>query len=145
MDFRAFLGTLLVSALTLGGQNLSAQSSLTEPASADAASQPTTSLAGLEHARFGLATSDPLPLRISSATGLLQDDDGKSHWLTGAIIGFVAGAAITALVVHSGGSNSLCNRSANQDALSSTECVALIGVGGVAGAGVGAFIGGRIR
>jgi hypothetical protein len=69
----------------------------------------------------------------------------RSHALLGAVIGFVAGAGITYLIVESGGSTSLCDQSANQDAIGSGECIGLIGLGGAIGAGVGAIVGGRIR
>lgn len=69
----------------------------------------------------------------------------RSHWLLGAGIGLAIGAGSTYLVLHHGGSTSLCNQSANQDALRSSECRGLVGVGGLVGAGLGALIGGRIR
>lgn len=69
----------------------------------------------------------------------------RTHWLAGAGIGFVAGAGVTWLVTNAGGSTSLCDRSANQDALSSTECLGLAVLGGVVGGGVGAIIGHAIR
>jgi hypothetical protein len=69
----------------------------------------------------------------------------RSHWLAGAAIGFVAGAGTTYLVLHSGGSTSLCDRSSNQDAMSSTECAALTVLGGIVGAGIGALAGSRFQ
>lgn len=69
----------------------------------------------------------------------------RTYWLTGAGIGFVVGAGVTWLVTNAGGSTSLCDRSANQDALSTTECLGLAVLGGVAGGGVGAIIGHAIR
>ena len=69
----------------------------------------------------------------------------RSHWQTGAAIGFVAGAGITFLVLRAGGSTALCNRSANQDALRAEECLGLVALGGVVGAGLGAIVGGLIR
>ena len=69
----------------------------------------------------------------------------RSHWLLGTGIGFVVGAGSTFLVLRHGGSTSLCNQSANQDALRSSECLGLVGLGGLAGAGLGALIGGRTR
>jgi hypothetical protein len=85
--------------------------------------------------------------RPACAPERLADDLGRSrsHWQTGAAIGFVAGAGITLLILHSGGSTALCNRSANQDALRTEECIGLVALGGVAGAGIGALIGGLIR
>ncbi len=63
----------------------------------------------------------------------------------GAVVGFIVGATVTVVVTRSGGSTAPCNRSANQDALSSGECVGLAVAGGVVGAGLGALIGSRIR
>lgn len=63
----------------------------------------------------------------------------------GAVVGFIVGATVTIVVTRSGGSTAPCNRSANQDALSSGECVALAVAGGVVGAGLGALMGSRIR
>ena len=60
-------------------------------------------------------------------------------------MGFIVGTTVTIVVTRSGGSTAPCNRSANQDALSSGECVALAVAGGVVGAGLGALIGSRIR
>lgn len=68
-----------------------------------------------------------------------------SHWKTGAAVGLVAGTAAAVVVLRSGGSNSLCNRSRNQDALSTSECLGLYALGGVAGAAIGALIGSRFR
>lgn len=68
-----------------------------------------------------------------------------SSRLVGAGIGFVAGAGITWVVINSGGSTSLCDRSANQDALNRRECVGLTLLGGLAGAGIGAIVGGVVR
>lgn len=70
----------------------------------------------------------------------------KSHWLAGAGIGFVVGAATAYVALNSGGSTSTCDRSANQDAVSTGECIALAAlVGGVPGAGLGAVAGLFIR
>jgi hypothetical protein len=68
-----------------------------------------------------------------------------SHWLIGAIGGFVVGATATYFVLHSGGSTSKCDRDANQDALNRGECAGLIALGGLVGAGAGALIGSRFR
>ncbi len=69
----------------------------------------------------------------------------RSHWRLGAGIGFVLGAGGTFLVLHQGGSTGICDQSANQDAIRSSECLGLAGLGGLAGAGLGALIGGRFR
>jgi hypothetical protein len=89
------------------------------------------------------ATSQEVPLaqveRLEVYTGR------RSHWLLGAGVGFVAGAGVTYAVLGSGGSTALCNRSANQDALSTGECLGLVAAGGVAGAGLGALVGALIK
>ena len=66
----------------------------------------------------------------------------KAH---GAIAGFVIGAGVTALVLYSGGSNSLCDSSSNQDAMNTSECLGLVALGGAAGGLAGYLIGGRIN
>jgi hypothetical protein len=68
-----------------------------------------------------------------------------TYKIHGAIAGALVGAGVTAIVVHSGGSTSLCDRSANQDAINSTECAGLIAAGGLVGGLAGYFIGGRIH
>lgn len=78
--------------------------------------------------------------RVEVATGK------KSHWLPGAAIGFVVGSAAAYAALASGGSTGICDQSANQDAISSGECVALSAlVGGVPGFGLGAVVGLFIR
>jgi len=52
-------------------------------------------------------------------------------------IGAVVGASATYFALNSGGSTSLCDKSANQDATSTGTCVGLYVLGGLAGAGVG--------
>jgi hypothetical protein len=69
----------------------------------------------------------------------------RSHRAAGAGIGFVAGGVATYLVLNAGGSRSLCDRDANQDAMSSGECWGLTLLGGAVGAGLGAVVGGFIR
>ncbi|MFN0178251.1 MAG: hypothetical protein ACKVZ0_05590 [Gemmatimonadales bacterium] len=75
----------------------------------------------------------------------LEISRGRSQWLPGAGVGFLPGAGITYLVLHQGGSTSLCDRSANQDAMSRGACGGLTVLGGLAGAGLGAIVGGRFR
>ena len=100
---------------------------------------------------FVLARADSLALVIDgstvrynlSAVSKLEVSRGyRSYRLQGAMAGFPIGAFVTYLVVYSGGSTSLCDRSANQDATSRGACVGLIALGGAAGAGLGAVIGG---
>lgn len=68
----------------------------------------------------------------------------RSHRRTGAIIGGVVGAGATFLALNAGGSTSLCDQSANQDAASAGLCISLYVLGGLAGAGLGALAGGLI-
>ncbi len=66
----------------------------------------------------------------------------RSYWYLGAPLGFVAGTAVAWAALHSGGSTSLCDLSANQDAIEPNECLGLSAlVGGLPGAGVGALVG----
>jgi microcompartment protein CcmK/EutM len=81
---------------------------------------------------------------LDSILGAPTVVEGSSYKTHGAIAGFVVGAGVTALVLHSGGSNSFCNRSANQDAMNSTECAVLIAAGGFVGGVAGYFIGAHI-
>ena len=69
----------------------------------------------------------------------------KSHTLLGAGIGFLVGGGVAVALLYTGGSTSLCDQSANQDAMNPGECIGLTALGGVAGAGLGAIIGGFIR
>lgn len=87
-----------------------------------------------------------LPGRIGEGgLDVLQAESSRSHWLIGAIGGFVVGATATYFVLHSGGSTSKCDRDANQDAINRGECAGLVVLGGLVGAGAGAFIGSRFR
>lgn len=63
----------------------------------------------------------------------------------GAVVGAVAGGVATYVLLHSGGSTSLCDRSANQDAMGKRECVGLTVAGAAAGAGLGAWLGSRFH
>jgi hypothetical protein len=69
----------------------------------------------------------------------------RSYKWIGAVAGFVAGAGVSFVILHSGGSTAPCDRSANQDAMNATECLGLVALGGLTGAGLGAIIGGVIR
>jgi len=68
-----------------------------------------------------------------------------SKWLLGAGVGFVIGGGGTFVWLNSGGSTSRCDRSANQDAMSPSECLGLTLLGGIAGAGLGAAVGALFR
>jgi hypothetical protein len=106
--------------------------------------------------RAGLSAQQaPVGLGLTSTAPLAHPQPGiaapgaaatrRTRALEGAIIGFVVGAAATVVVTRSGGSTAPCNRSANQDAMSSGECLALAAAGGLVGAGLGALIGSRVR
>jgi hypothetical protein len=95
---------------------------------------PVAGIAGLGHG-----------LTPGGESRLLESPDSRSHWLAGAVVGFVVGAGATHLVLRTGGSRSFCDRDSNQDALRASDCAWLAAGGGVIGAGIGALIGGRIR
>jgi hypothetical protein len=69
----------------------------------------------------------------------------RSHRLAGAGAGFLVGGAVAYALLNTGGSTSPCDQSANQDAIGSGACIGLAALGGVAGAGLGAIIGGFVR
>jgi hypothetical protein len=69
----------------------------------------------------------------------------RSYRLIGSLAGFAVGSGTTYIALNRGGSTSKCDRSANQDALSSRECFGLVALGGVVGAGVGLLLGGFIK
>lgn len=68
-----------------------------------------------------------------------------NQWKKGALIGAAVGTPLTFLVLHSGGSTSICNRSANQDAVQFHECLAMSLGGGLVFAGLGALIGSFVK
>jgi len=72
-------------------------------------------------------------------------DGSRSYRFLGAGVGLVVGTTATILIANSGGSTSLCDRSANQDALSSKECLGIYALGGVVGAGLGYLVGSLIH
>jgi hypothetical protein len=93
-----------------------------------------------------LAAADSITHRGLDAVSRVEVSRGRrSYWLAGAAAGFVTGAGVTYAVLNSGGSTSLCNQSANQDAIASGECIGLTALGGLAGAGLGALVGALIR
>jgi hypothetical protein len=87
----------------------------------------------------------PSSYNLSTVRRLEVSRGSRPHTLLGAGIGFVAGVGSTYHLFHSGGSTGKCNQSANQDAIDSAHCLGISGLGGLAGAGLGAFIGSRIR
>jgi hypothetical protein len=84
-------------------------------------------------------------LRLADVSLFEVSRSMRSHRLLGAASGMVVGGAITFVVLSRGGSTSKCDRSANQDALSSTECLGLTVLGGAVVAGLGAVAGGFLR
>ena len=111
----------------------------------------------------GTAAQTRSLVRISADSAVVGGQDGRStldvnallalqvsrkegSWARrGAVLGALAGGLATYLVIHQGGSTSLCDRSANQDAMGKRECVAVTVAGGAVGAGLGAWIGSRFR
>lgn len=81
----------------------------------------------------------------ADAPGRFEESRGRSHALAGAGIGLVVGGGATLAVLYGGGSTSLCDRSANQDAMAPRECAGLTVLGALAGGALGAVIGSRIR
>lgn len=99
-----------------------------------------------QNAAAGLRAIDEASRPAPMATDLAVRADGRaSHVVAGGVAGFVIGAGATWIVLHRGGSTSLCDRAANQDAINARECAAITVLGGVAGAAIGALIGSRIR
>jgi hypothetical protein len=108
---------------------------------------PLSAVLSAQQAPIGLGLTGTAP-RVATQPRITAPQAGatrRTRTFEGAIIGFVVGTTVTVIVTRSGGSTAPCNRSANQDALSSGECLALAAAGGFAGAGLGAFIGSRIR
>jgi hypothetical protein len=87
----------------------------------------------------------PVVYRLSHVDDFAVSQGLRPHTLLGMGIGFVAGSGIAYLIVNSGGSTSLCDSGANQDAIGNWECVGVVALGGAVGAGLGATIGSRIR
>ena len=81
---------------------------------------------------------------ISDLVHTEVSDGFRSHGWVGAGVGGGVGAVVTYLLLNTGGSTSLCDSSANQDATSLGLCLGLAAVGGLAGAGLGALVGRRI-
>jgi hypothetical protein len=90
------------------------------------------------------AVGAPRPLATQGGSAPVAVAQSRQHTLVGAGVGLLVGAAATYAVLYSGGSTSLCNRSANQDAMNVRECTALLAAGGVLGAGIGAIVGRRL-
>jgi hypothetical protein len=83
---------------------------------------------------------------LTVVRGVEMSRGRRSHGLLGAGVGFLLGSLAAYAVLSSGGSTALCDQSANQDALQTTECLGLsAAAGGLPGAGLGALIGTLIR
>lgn len=82
---------------------------------------------------------------LNTVSRLEVSRGSRSRKLLGAGIGFVVGVGGAYHLFHSGGSTGMCDQSANQDAIDSGYCLGIYGLGGLAGAGLGALIGSRIR
>lgn len=93
---------------------------------------------GIKKSAFLHETYDPNYVQPSG-------EGQTSQWKKGALIGAAVGTPLTFLVLHSGGSSSICNRSANQDAVQFHECLAMSLGGGVVFAGLGALIGSFVK
>lgn len=87
---------------------------------------------------------DTWRLSLASVEQVDLSQGRKSHALLGAGIGLLVGGGVAFAVLYTGGSTGLCDQSANQDAMDSGACIGLTALGGVAGAGLGAIIGGLI-
>ena len=108
---------------------------------------PLSAVLSAQQAPIGLVSSSTAP-RVHTKPRIAAPQAAaarRTRAVEGAIIGFVVGTTAAVVVTRSGGSTAPCNRSANQDALTSGECLALAAAGGFAGAGLGALIGSRIR
>ena len=90
-------------------------------------------------------TDHTTPFALQDLDRLEVSQGRKSYKFLGAGVGAVIGAGVTYLILNSGGSTAPCNRSENQDAMNSSECLGLYGLGGLAGAGLGFLIGGAIH
>jgi hypothetical protein len=87
----------------------------------------------------------PSSYNLNTVRQLEVSRGSRSYKLLGAGIGFAVGVGSTYHLFHSGGSTGKCNQSANQDAIDLPYCLGIYGLGGLAGGGLGAFIGSRIR
>lgn len=90
-------------------------------------------------------TEETASLTLPPFTPPANEGASRTRALEGALVGFVVGTAATVIITRSGGSTAPCDSSANQDALSTGECIGIAAAGGLVGAGVGALIGSRIR
>jgi len=104
------------------------------------------SLARMSGDTVALTTAGSPSRHALNAVRRLEVSRGRrSYWLVGAGAGLLVGGGVTYAVLHTGGSTALCDRSANQDAIGSGECLALTAGGALVGAGLGALVGSLIR
>lgn len=93
----------------------------------------------------GVEVPDPTYFQVLDEIGPTpSSQEVRSYRRIGAVVGGVVGATATYFALNSGGSTSLCDKSANQDATSTGLCVGLYALGGLVGAGLGSLIGGAI-
>ena len=94
----------------------------------------------------GLSVGDAATdLGFASASRMEMSGGFRSHRLVGAAVGFALGAGGAFWVTHRGGSTALCDQARNQDAMNDQECLGLVLLGGVVGAGLGTLIGHFVR
>lgn len=87
----------------------------------------------------------PTSYRLSPMSRLEVYRGRRSHTLAGAGVGFLVGGGTMFALLSGSGSTAPCDQSANQDAIGSGACLGLKALGAVAGAGLGALIGGLVR
>ncbi len=115
------------------------------PAAAGAVCSSRGNLVSLEHDSITVEASNATyTYAISDFVRAEVSDGFRSYKWVGAGVGGAVGAVVTYLVLNTGGSTSLCDRSANQDAASRGVCLGLSVLGGLAGAGLGSIVGGFI-
>lgn len=85
---------------------------------------------------MSVLTSGATQERSLEVTETMSQTTTSRRWI-GAGIGAAVGAVATYIVLNAGGSTSLCDKSANQDATSTGACVAFYALGGLVGAGLG--------
>jgi len=87
-----------------------------------------------------------VPVLASPLASPVQGREGaRPLRLVGAGVGFVLGAGATWAVLNQGSSTARCDKDQNQDAWGGEACLGAYALGGLAGAGIGALIGGIFR
>jgi len=82
---------------------------------------------------------------LAALSGLAVRRVQAPGWKVPAASGVILGGVGTYALLHSGGSTSRCDRSSNQDAMSSRECAGLTVLGGLGGAGLGFLVSRLLR